>query len=184
MIEGKNRLQLLPEKRKKIYIKSRGENNYFFIGIAFLILIIVSALFVDGYRGRLESRALQLDTQIQDLNNQRDKQREEELQNLSKQIAQVSNLLDGHVFWSEAFSRVESLIGSQVQVNNLEASVQEKSISFTAFTVNYTSVARQIASFLSSDLVKDVSLKSSKLLNSGRVEFSMELEFNDDFLKK
>ena len=78
MIEGKNRLQLLPEKRRKIYIKSPGENKFLYIGAIFLGLVVVLVFFVNGYKNSLQNKTVQLDAQIKGLDAQRNKDRERE----------------------------------------------------------------------------------------------------------
>jgi Tfp pilus assembly protein PilN len=183
MIEGKNNLQLLPEKRRKIYVKSPGENIFLIIGITIIVIFLIAAFTVESYMGSLEKKLLTTNSNLEELNNTRDREREGELQSLNSQLSLLSGVLDGHILWSEAFARTETLMGQQVQVISLDASISKNEINLTAITTSYTNIARQIASFLTSDLIENVSLKTSKLLNTGRVEFSMDVTLIDRFYK-
>jgi len=90
----------------------------------------------------------------------------------------ISTLLDSHVVWSKAFSKVEGLLQPQVQFLSFSAAVSDNRFEFKALATNYTVVARQIAAFVSDDSIKDIALTNVHVLTSGKLEFSIKIEFD------
>ena len=79
-----NGLQLLPETRRKIEVKVPGENRLINMGIAVLVLMLVLVGGLYFYKITLEDRKTGLDTQIVNLEKERDKKVEANLLTLSK----------------------------------------------------------------------------------------------------
>ena len=180
-----NGLQLLPETRRKIDVKVPGENRLINIGIVILCLtlILIGGLFY--YKGILDKKLVQLDTDIANLEKERDKKAESNLLTLSKQLNLISKLLDSHIIWSKALSKIESSLQPQVQFLSFSAAVSENQFQFKALATNYTVLARQIAAFVSDDSIKDVSLNAVRALTDGKLEFNIKLDFdNSKFLKE
>src|SRR3990167_599202 len=180
-----NGLQLLPETRRKIEVKVPGENRLINMGIAVLVLMLVLVGGLYFYKITLEDRKTGLDTQIVNLEKERDKKVEANLLTLSKQLSLISTLLDSHIVWSKALSKVEGLLQPQVQFLSFSAAVSDNRFEFKALATNYTVVARQIAAFVSDDSIKDVVLNNVRVLTNGKLEFNIELEFDKTkFLKE
>jgi len=173
-----NGLQLLPETRRKIEINIPGENRFIYAGIIILVLMLapIGGLYV--YRGTLESKKTELDQKIINLEKDRDKKVETNLLTLNRQLSLISTLLDSHVIWSKALSRVEKLLQPQVQFLSFSAAVSDNKFEFKALADNYTVVAKQIAAFVSDDSIKDVALNNVHVLTTGKLEFSVKLEFD------
>jgi len=180
-----NGLQLLPETRRKIEVKVPGENRLINMGIAVLVLMLVLVGGLYFYKITLEDRKTGLDTQIVNLEKERDKKVEANLLTLSKQLSLISTLLDSHIVWSKALSKVEGLLQPQVQFLSFSAAVSDNRFEFKALATNYTVVARQIAAFVSDDSIKDVALTNVHVLTTGKLEFSIKIEFDKTkFLKE
>ena len=180
-----NGLQLLPETRRKIEVKVPGENRLINMGIAVLVLMLVLVGGLYFYKITLEDRKTGLDTQIVNLEKERDKKVEANLLTLSKQLSLISTLLDSHIVWSKALSKVEGLLQPQVQFLSFSAAVSDNRFEFKALATNYTVVARQIATFVSDDSIKDISLTNVHVLTTGKLEFTIKLEFDKTkFLKQ
>ena len=180
-----NGLQLLPETRRKIEVKVPGENRLINMGIAVLVLMLVLVGGLYFYKITLEDRKTGLDTQIVNLEKERDKKVEANLLTLSKQLSLISTLLDSHIVWSKALSKVEGLLQPQVQFLSFSAAVSDNRFEFKALANNYTVVARQIAAFVSDDSIKDVALTNVHVLTTGKLEFSIKIEFDKTkFLKE
>lgn len=180
-----NGLQLLPETRRRIDINVPGENRLVYIGTAVLVLtlIIIGGLYF--YNNSLENKMVGLDTEIVNLENQRDKKIEQNLLTLAKQLSLISTLLNSHVVWSKALSKVENSLQPQVQFLSFAAAVSDNRFEFKALANNYTVVARQIAAFVSDDSIKDIELNDVHVLTNGKLEFSVKLEFDKTkFLKE
>jgi len=97
----------------------------------------------------------------------------------------LSDLLNKHAYWTTAFSKIEGLTQNQVQFNSITASLADNKIDFKAVAANYTTVARQIAAFLSDESIKDINLNKVNTLTNGRLEFTMQIMFDrSKFLSK
>ena len=173
-----NGLQLLPETRRKIDIKVPGENRIIYAGITILVIMLVLVGGLYFYKNNLENKKTELDAKIISLEKDRDKKAEANLLTLSKQLTLISTLLDSHVVWSKAFSKVEGLLQPQVQFLSFSAAVSDNRFEFKALATNYTVVARQIAAFVSDDSIKDIALTNVHVLTSGKLEFSIKIEFD------
>ncbi len=180
-----NGLQLLPETRRRIEIKIPGENRLIYTGITLLVLMVVMIGGLYYYKGTQETKRTDLDTKISALEKDRDKKVETNLLTLNKQLSLISTLLDSHVVWSKALSKIENLLQPQVQFLSFSAAVLDNRFEFKALATNYTVVARQIAAFVSDDSIKDITLTNVHVLTNGKLEFSIKLEFDKTkFLKE
>lgn len=180
-----NGLQLLPETRRKIEIKVPGENRLINAGITVLVLMLVLVGGLYFYKSTLEDKKTGLDAKIINLEKDRDKKVETNLLILSKQLSLISTLLDSHIVWSKALSKIENLLQPQVQFLSFSAAVSDNRFEFKALANNYTVVARQIAAFVSDDSIKDIALTNVHVLTSGKLEFGIKLEFDKTkFLKE
>ena len=185
IMPDQNGLQLLPETIRKIEVKIPGENRLINTGIAVLILMFVLTGGLYFYRSTLEDKKTELDAKIVNLEKDRDKKVEANLLTLNKQLSLISTLLDSHVIWSKALSKVEGLLQPQVQFLSFAAAVSDNRFEFKALANNYTVVARQIAAFVSDDSIKDIALTNVHVLTTGKLEFSIKLEFDKiKFLKE
>ena len=177
-------LQLLPETRKKIEITTPGENRLITAGGVILLITLVFAGTLYFYMKSLENKLGTLDTEIAALEQRRDKQGEQNILIFNKQISMLSNILNSHAYWTTAFSKIEGLLQNQIQLNNMTTSLSDSKIDFGATAANYTTIARQIAAFLSDESVKDVALNRVNTLTNGQLEFNMQIIFDrTKFLK-
>lgn len=171
-------IQLLPETRRKIDIKTPGENRWIYAGVAALVLVISMSAGMAYYRSGLENQVAGLDADIANLEKQRDKKVEANLLTLSKQLSMTTKFLNDHIFWSKALAKVEALTNPQVQFSTFNAMADEGKFEIKASTLNYTVLARQIASYVSEDSIKDIDLSDVHTLTTGRLEFTIRLTFD------
>ena len=171
-------IQLLPESRRKIDIKIPGENRWLYAGVIALVLMFAIAAALAFYRGGLENKLSELDTDLVNLENQRDKKVEANLLTLSQQLALTTQLLSNHVFWSKALTKIEALTQPQVQFSTFNALAEEGRFEIKAFTLNYTVLARQIAAYVSEDSIKDIDLTDVHVLTNGRLDFTIKITFD------
>lgn len=177
-------LQLLPETRKKIEVITPGENRLITAGGVIFAITVVLAGGLYFYKNSLENRLVALDTEIVALEQQRNKQAEQNILIFNKQVSMLSKLLNEHTYWTTAFSKLGGLTQNQVQFSNITTSLSDNKVDFKAVALNYTTIARQIASFLSDESVKDITLNKVNTLTNGRLEFTMQILFDrSKFLK-
>lgn len=181
----KGGLQLLPDTRKKIEVRTPGENKMLIWG--FITMAIVASLYfgLNMYTDRLNQEILDVDGQIRALEDRRDKKAETELSSLSKQSQLISGILNNHVFFSRAFGKLELLISPKIQPESLQLTGKDSSIALNLKATSYADIAKQISSFLSDPGIKDVSVGKLSPENSGRFSTNMILKLNlGEFLKK
>jgi len=171
-------LQLLPEARKKIDIVTPGENRLLIVGGAVLVIVAILSGGLYLYKNSLENKIVSLDTEMVALEQQRNKQAEQNILVFNKQISMLSDLLDKHVYWTTAFSKIEGLTQSQIQFDSLTATLANNKIDLKATAANYTTIARQISAFLSDESVTDINLSRVNTLTNGRLEFIMQIIFD------
>jgi len=177
-------LQLLPETRKKIDIITPGENRLIAIGGIIFAIVAVLAGGMYFYQNTLENKLTSLDTEVVSLEEQRNKQAEQNILVFNKQISMLSDILNKHAYWTTAFSKIEGLTQSQVQFNSITATLANNKIDLKATAANYTTIARQIAAFLSDESITDINLNRVNTLTNGQLEFTMQIIFDrSKFLK-
>ena len=178
-------IQLLPESRRKIEIKTPGENRWLYAGLAALVLVFSIAAVLIFYRAGLEDRVAELDVNLTKLEKQRNKKAAENLLTLDQQLKLTTRLLNDHVFWSKALAKIEALTQPQVQFSTFNAMPEDGRFEIKAFTLNYAVLAKQIAAYVSDDSIKDIDLNNVHVLTNGQLEFTIELAFDKNkFIKE
>lgn len=178
-------IQLLPETRRKIDIKTPGENRWLYAGISVVVLAIAITMGLVFYRGGLEDQLAQLDSDLAKLEEQRDKKVESNLLTLDKQLSLITKLLNNHIFWTKALGKIEALTNSQVQYQTFVGGVDDGKLEVKAITFSYTLLAKQIAAYVSDDSIKDVDLSEVHVRTDGKLEFSIKLTFDKNkFVKE
>jgi len=182
-VADKGGIQLLPETRKRIVIRVPGENRFLYLGFALAAMIGVLFVGLNSYANSLETQIQSIDGQLITLNRQRDRKTEENLIALSKQAQLTGQLLDQHIKLTNVLRVLERTLQSQVRFKNFSMSTPTQEISFQATANNYSSVARQIASFLAAEGISDVQINNLKTLNSGDAEFTMKIKLQTELLQ-
>lgn len=166
-------------------IKVPGENRFLYIGSAILGAVLVSIFALGQYRVSLESNLKQVNDQLVVLERSRNKKAEQNLKILNDRLAVTAGLMDNHIYWSKALSRVENLLQSQVQFESIAGIMMDHKVNIRGKTTGFTVLARQIAAFLSGEGILDVSLDKVTSLPTGRLEFEMRIDFDKSkFTKK
>ena len=182
MSEQQRDIQLLPETRKEIRVKTRGGNKELIIAVGFFALVMAGYFAIFTYKeSRLGALAL-LDLEFQNVEKARDKELEKNLLSLEQQLQVVNPILAGHIFWTKGLGTFESLINPQVRVKSLNLTTDK--ISLQAVAASYIVVARQVAALFSEESFTLVNLGKVSLLQTDELEFSIELTFDKDKLLK
>jgi hypothetical protein len=178
-------LQLLPETRKKINVKIPGENRMIYIGSTLLLIVFSLFFYYHSRVSSLETKIMDLDQQIAAVEKGRDKKTEAQLAELKKQTMLLTKMLSEHIFWSQAWTKLEGLISPQLQIKDLSLSSAKEEISFSAKAPSYASVAKQLAKFNNDDAIKDTVVSGIRLANVGAAEFDIKLSIDGKkFFKK
>mgnify|MGYP001562136117 CR=1 FL=1 len=176
----KGGLQLLPENRKRIDIKTPGENRMTYMGAGLLVLILIITGGLWLYGNSLTAKITDADKQIANLEKQRNdlKGAEQKLVTLSKQISLTNQILKNHTYWSKGLSKIESALQSNIQFKSFSAILSEESFRIQALSDNYTTIAKQLAAFIADDSIKDISLDNVNALTSGKLDFNAKIKFD------
>lgn len=176
----------MPETRKSISVTIPGENKMLYVGIAVFVISIIITSGLWFFQSTKASSLTKISTEIKTKSDEIDKNTEivNSVAIVSQQIGNISKLLDRHIYWTRALGRIENLLSPQIQIDSFIGDVTAGEISLKALSPSYTIIARQIASFVSEPLIKDVSLGEITTQTSGKLEFSMLLKINSsEFFK-
>lgn len=171
-------LQLLPETRKKIDLNVPGENKYIYIGLIVLAVVVAAAFGLGFYLKGLETKIADIDASLADLEKRREPKKEQGLLLFQRQSAQISSVLNNHIFWTQAFQKMESLLQPNIKVISMQSNTTDNSVQFTGEAPNYLTLARQVAAFTNDDTIVDVSVDNVKINQVGRITFALMFKFN------
>ena len=176
----KGGLQLLPENRKRIDIKTPGENKLIYASVSLVGLVLAAMGGLWLYGNNLATKITDNDKEIAALEEQRGKLKETEqkLIILSKQISLTNQILKNHTYWSKGLSKIESALQSNIQFKSFSAILSEESFRIQALSDNYTTIAKQLAAFIADDSIKDISLDNVNALTSGKLDFNAKIKFD------
>ena len=177
-MDGKTELQLLPGTKKRLGIKVPGENRFLYIGSAILGAILVSMFALGRYQASLENQVKNVNEQLSALEQKRDKKGEQDLKLFKDRVAITSDLLDQHIYWTQAFSTMVGLLQSNVRFKNFSADTSTGKMSINIQAASYTALARQVASFLTEESISDLSLGKISAETAGYLETGIEIKFN------
>ncbi len=170
-------LQLLPETRKKINVENPGENRPLVFAFLFLILVAGAYFGLLTYKNKQVAALASIDDRLVTLEKSRDKKEEAKLLNTYKQLSLANSIIQNHIFLSDAFGRIQSLIQPQVQIKSMSFDIGNGKIGVVAVASGLTTVAKQIAGLYSADFVSDIDLSKVQAQSNGQVNFSMDIFF-------
>lgn len=174
-------LELLPEKTQKIEIGPKKTLWPIFSSL-FIVLVLYGALLF--YNQTLKNKVQDLDAALINFNKERDKEGENRINEVEAKLVQAQGLLEGHLFWSKGFKKIQELTLPSVKFKYIAASLPELKFEFRAIAPNLTAIAKEAVNFLADDSIQDVSINQIKVLTTGQTEFGIKLTFNKDkFLK-
>lgn len=178
-MNGKDGLiKLLPGTKRKLGIKVPGENRFLYVGSAILGAVLVTMFALGRYQSTLEKQLGQLNNQLAEGERTRDKKGEQNLKVLNERMTLVSNILGEHIYWTKAFSLIESLLQGQVRFKSFSGFTDDGKIGIQGEAANYTVLAKQLAAFFTDRSVVDISLGKASVSPDGVVEFGLEITFN------
>jgi hypothetical protein len=178
MAEPGGGLQLLPETRRRVEIKGKKKRGSIFLGVFLIILVVAGYVAADFYLTSLNDELGVLDEQVSGIEQRRDKDAESDVKTLNSQLALIGNLLDGHVFWTEGFDRMEDLTVPQLRFVSMNADAAKGEIAARVQATSYSELAKQISSYFADDAIESVDVSGITLLGTGQVEASLLIKFN------
>ncbi len=180
---SKDQFQLIPRNKKRLGIKVPGENRFLYISSAILGAVLVMSFAFNRYEASLSKQLASVNKQLSELEQQRDLKSEQELKVLQYQIENTSALINDHIYWTQGFSTIANLMQSGVQIKSFNYDGLGK-ISMDLLASNYTVLAKQIASFVYEEKVKDVSVSIITPFPNGSLKFDLVLLIDKKLIKK
>ena len=170
-------LQFLPSQHRSLSIISLPGSSGL-LRFSFVVIFVLA-----GYYGALlyftnsaEQRIVAIDNELRAIQKERDRAMEGKLLNVSQQLSTVRTLLNSHVVWSDVFMQIQRTIEPSVTFTSLDADTAQKRYLFHATADSYAIVAKQLASLYHVPIIKDLSLSRVQALNSGGVEFTVDIK--------
>lgn len=177
-------LQLLPGTKKRLGIKVPGENRFLYIGSAILGATLVTMFALLRYQASLVDQRDQLNKEIANLEDKRNKNDEQDLFLARDRLVATSDLVRNHVYWTQVFSWLESVLQKEIQVRSFSKN-NDGRIIISATASSYVIVARQVAIFLADSKVLDLGLGKIESGSDGGIKFDVQLTLDlDNLLKK
>ncbi|HXK36614.1 MAG TPA: hypothetical protein VJ553_03475 [Candidatus Paceibacterota bacterium] len=180
-------VQLLPETQRRPSLASyTSGNRFFWVGVSIAVVIVVLTAILSSYAANLQDRVDELDGQLRQTEEDRDKDVERTMLNVKQQLRVVNTLLEGKRYWSQALDRMEDMLRLSVQLDRMEATAADETIALHAFADSYATVARQLRAFIDGDGVTDVEIGAVRTLPGGGVEFDAKLiiDANDVLIRE
>jgi|SRR3989344_2821494 len=174
-------IQLLQETRTRLDLEVNGGKKLLVIGAGVLIASIVWVLVLEGHKNSLENDITRIDSELTTLEANRDKKFENDLITLDRQLSVISGLLDKHTYWSNVIVKMEKLLQDRVQITRIELK-ESSTVDLDGLAANYSTVAKQIAAFLTDSSVEDVGLRGVRANNAGLIEFTMQVKIKPQSL--
>lgn len=177
-------IQLLPETRKRIDIKTPGGNKVLLSAIAFLILMLGVGFYFSLRAGNLEKKVNSLNLDLANLESKRDEVFENNILITKQQLGLVSGYIDNHLYWTIMLIKLENLLQDKVQLTRLDFQKLDdyNEVSMGGKTINYSTLAKQMAAFLSDSAIQDIELQGAETKSSGLVDFNMKLKIKSSSL--
>ena len=175
------KISLLPEKKRKL----KGPPKALILTVAAICLgiVLLGYLACLGYKFSLKSKANALEEQIERTGTEQDKEVEREILNLQKRMTALKGLISSHAYWSDVFKIIEEQTIPEVQFEGFQGDLTGE-VNLEGRGDSYTSIAKQLVSFLSSDEIEDVDLSDVSLTTEGGIQFGMSLDFKKEALLK
>src|SRR3989344_8192066 len=129
-MDGRDGLQLLPGTKKRLGIKVPGENRFLYIGSAIFGAVLVTMFALGRQEASLRAEIKNINNQIVDQEQKRNKNDEAEIKATKDRLSLIKGLIDEHIYWTRAFTWLESMLQTDLQVKNV-AMTKEGSVVIT-----------------------------------------------------
>ncbi|MFA6136406.1 MAG: PilN domain-containing protein [Candidatus Paceibacterota bacterium] len=178
-------------------VQKQKESPYSSVGFPWRIFVITLVIFVLslviyagmdlGYKPYLESQLSKVDSDFDALSETFNEQQQKDLLNLYSQLYNIKNISLSHPYISQIFNLLESSLYPTVKLTNLQASVSSYEVRVEGITVDFDTLANQLAALKSHDKISSVSLDTSRKMEQkegGGVFFSIKIILEKSFFNQ
>lgn len=182
-------ISLIPNKKKKgVAVSTLTEAKSYIVDFlpALAVLGIVVAIYIGTsiwYSG-LQAQYDEIETEKSSLLNITKNSQTPELQSFVSRARALKSVIDNHVFSSEVFKPFEESVHPQVIITSMELSVVNKKMSLQGKAPDFETLGEQFLIWKDESIVfNEVTLISFERGEEGVVEFGMEFDIKEDYLK-
>lgn len=146
-----------------------------------LILIVAAVAVYLGlfiYRNKLIREEKDLETQIVQIEEQRDLAMEANFMQLEKGIGDLKKILENRIYPSELFRMLEELTLSKVWYDNMKVDFSEVVLDLELATDSYNTLAEQAVIFQNDSRIKKVDFSGATLEKDGYVSSSFKIDLD------
>lgn len=152
------------------------------LGIVAILLLVSAGLFI--WQKKLDNQLNSYDSELQGLISQRDLSLEERLKGLNMVLNVFKGVLDKHIYWTQIFKILEEKTLNTITFKNFGGDVSDNSINLSGKAQSYAALAKQVKIFEDTPGVKSVLSSGIGLSEDGKVDFSLDITFDGELLKK
>ncbi len=173
-------IEIIPRPIQKLPL---WQNILFYLSIVFLV-VTISLYFVFDHLQKKSTVSLQ---NLQNLISQEKTSEgvalEKEVFNYQKKIQDFSQLLSKHLYPSNFFKFIEENCHPKVWFSQISLNPEQAEVNLVGEAENFTAIGQQILIFKSSPSVRNVVLAQISIGKRGRVDFGLNLSFDQNILK-
>jgi len=173
-------VDLIPKKQPKI---PSWINISFYVSISLLIIIILSIIILSQLQKRAIDTTQKLSEELKVVKSQERKDLEKKIINSQQKIANFSYLIDNHKLNSKTFYFLEKTVHPKVQFTSFNLSSKDKKLVLQGETENFFTLGQQFLIFKAEPLIKSINLTTVSITKDGRVGFTFEILFLEEFFK-
>jgi len=178
-------IHLLQGARKSVDYHNYSQSRLLFASFGFLAIIFAIYGGLLLYKSSVMSQLKNVVDQLVANEEARSLSDEKNLLKVNDNLAVVLPILNSHIYVSEAYSRFQQDINSQVQIESLGVKTGTGEFTFKALAASFSVVAKQIAAFYADGAISDVVISKIMSMPTGQIEFSGMVIFDvDRTLKK
>lgn len=160
----------------------KGLSRYLRISIGFILLVGLSGIGAIMIKSFLEKKTETLTQQIQELNTKRSRALERDILQFPLQVGTVSDKFKEHLYGSKIFTFLRENTMQDVLIISVGFNNDTRFLDFDAAAGSFETLAQQVVLLRSKKEVEEVKLSPIKLLDDGKVGFSIKAILAKSFL--
>lgn len=158
-------------------------NIWVIVSFVLIIAAVAAYLGLYFYRDKLIQERDSLQTQIVQVDSQRDLAMEENFIHLEKGISDLKKVLETRIYPSYLFKMLEELTLPTVWYGNLTANFSEDTLDLKVSANSYNTLAEQVVILQNDSRIKEVNFSDAKLEKEGGVASSFRITLDPIFLR-
>lgn len=152
-----------------------------FIRFSAILLVIVFIAYFGlhyGYERVLERRIAEVEDNIIGLEKEIASSDREEVSVFYSQLINLRDLLEGHIYSSQVFQRLELITHPQVAFTNFDYDFKEERLKLDGYSASLSAISEQILAFQRTADFREIDISDIRQAAQGRINFSAEVFFN------